>query len=122
MIRAKPLPKALGKMLVSKLPYSSLKYRNSVKEQNCIACIVPTSPCHAHHVRSLWPTTMGRRVSDYLCVPLCDIHHDVHPGSLHKHGGEAEWWKLMGINPAQWIASFSVGGRKIISQIEGMNA
>jgi hypothetical protein len=54
---------------------------------------------------------MGVRISDLLCLPLCDRHHDQWPGSLHKHGDELGWWRSMGVDPYGVILSQLAGCR-----------
>lgn len=67
----------------------------------------------AHHVRCIGPRTMGKRVSDYLAVPLCRSCH----AELHR-GKEEEFWRLNEIDPAAWIRSFSEEGRKALMELE----
>ena len=57
----------------------------------------------AHHPRGLFPRTMGKRITDFLAVPLLSEEHDDFPGSLHKHGDEADWWKLKRRDPLVWL-------------------
>lgn len=48
--------------------------------------------CVVHHPRGLFLRTGGKRISDFLCVPLRDDLHDGYGHSLHKAGDEAAWW------------------------------
>ncbi len=57
----------------------------------------------AHHLRGLFLRTMGKRITDFLVVPLLSEEHDDYPGSLHKHGDEADWWKLKRRDPLAWL-------------------
>jgi hypothetical protein len=67
----------------------------------------------AHHVRCIGKRTLGKRVSDYLAVPLCATHHS----QLHR-GKEEAFWLAIGIDPAAWIASFSKEGRQAIAELQ----
>ena len=55
---------------------------------------------------------MGRRVSDLLCLPLCDQHHTDGPGALHSTGDEALWWRAHGVDPYGCILSCLAGCRE----------
>lgn len=73
-----------------------------------------TARSQAHHVRCIAPRSLGKRVSDYLTVPLCvDCHSDLHAYN------EATYWRAVKIDPAAWIASFSEQGRKAIEELRG---
>jgi hypothetical protein len=54
---------------------------------------------------------MGRRISDLLCLPLCDWHHTDGPGALHTTGDEAHWWRAHGVEPYGQILSYLAGCR-----------
>jgi hypothetical protein len=91
----KPLvPKSLGRRLDSKKPWRSKPYRDSVKEHPCLVCKGPAQ--EAHHIREQFPRTMGVRVGDQWCVPLCKRHHD----ELHAHS--KTFWADAGIEPRLW--------------------
>jgi len=54
------------------------KYREMVQLKRCFACQKP-GPSEAHHVTWAEARGMSKKVSDYLCVPLCpDCHRAVH--------------------------------------------
>jgi hypothetical protein len=42
---------------------------------------------------------MGKRISDLLCLPLCDWHHTDGPAALHRYGDELNWWRSVGVEP-----------------------
>lgn len=70
-----------------------------------------TTPTRAHHPKGLFPRTMGKRVSDLLCLQLCDHHHTNGPGALHSTGDEARWWRAHGVDPYGVILSNLAGCR-----------
>lgn len=70
-----------------------------------------TTPTRAHHARGLFPRTMGRRISDLLCLPLCDWHHTDGPVALHTYGDELAWWRSCGVQPYGVILSQLAGCR-----------
>jgi len=122
------IPKRLGKSKVRKSPARDEKHLAKVRKHPCLICarftpIVYASgranPVRAHHARELFPRTMGRQISDYLTIPLCELHHsDQSPwDSIHKHNNIA-WWHTRGIDPAAWIAAFSKEGRQAIEQLQ----
>ncbi len=59
----------------------------------CLVC--GRTPGHAHHVRLVEPSALGRKPSDHWTVPLCAIHHR----SLHDAGNERNWWDKRRIDP-----------------------
>lgn len=69
-------------------------------------------PTRAHHPKGLFPRTMGKRVSDLLCLQLCDWHHTDGPGALHHTGDERGWWRSMGVDPYGVILSNLAGCRE----------
>lgn len=100
---AKPQTRRLD----DKGPNRNAGWLNHIRALPCLVCIPGQQehPTRAHHPRGLFPRTMGVRVSDLLCLPLCDRHHDIWPGSLHKAGNEAAWWQAQGIEPYGVILS-----------------
>jgi Rad52/22 family double-strand break repair protein len=75
---------------------------------------VASKPCaicgrtraHAHHLKFMQPTALGKKVSDEFTVPLCSVHHR----ELHQSGAEQDWWQKRGIDPEKmaqelWRAS-----------------
>ena len=60
------------------------------------------SPVQAHHVRLRRAPDgdlasigqLGKRVSDFQCVPLTAQEHE----ELHR-GNEADWWRRIGLDP-----------------------
>ncbi len=110
---------------VSKKPVRDEKHLKRVRAEICLACrgdilgqVDRGGPVRAHHVRELFPRTAGRKISDYLTVPLCENHHsDQSPwDSLHKHNN-ADWWQARGIDPAAWISRFSAEGKAAIAAL-----
>jgi hypothetical protein len=69
-----------------------------VRKQPCLVC--GREPVDAHHLRFAQHCALGRKVSDEFTVPLCRVHHR----EVHRHRGEAEWWRKSGVNPLE-IAS-----------------
>ena len=94
------LAKTNSRSRVKKGPWRSKAYRNAVKEQPCIVCLSPS--VEAHHIREMLPRTMGKRVGDEWCVPLCSRHHR----DLHKWG-HADWWEWVHVDALQWCKDFN---------------
>lgn len=101
------VPKPDTRRQDDKGPERNAAWLGRVRLMPCLVCVYGEQrhPTRAHHPRGLFPRTMGVRISDLLCLPLCDRHHDTHPGSLHKAGDEAAWWKSQGIEPYGVILS-----------------
>lgn len=101
------VPKPETRSLEDKGPERSPAWLGHVRRLPCLICAHGRQehPTRAHHPRGLFPRTMGVRISDLLCLPLCDRHHDQWPGSLHKAGDELGWWRSQGIDPYQVILS-----------------
>jgi DNA recombination protein Rad52 len=64
----------------------------------CLIC--QDVPSHAHHLTFAQPRGLSLKVSDEFSVPLCAIHHN----EVHRAGGEAFWWKRLGLEPLQVAA------------------
>ena len=112
--KKKPNPlKPSTRSRVSKGPARDEKHLARVRRARCLWCEVPSEIRQAHHVRCISYRTMGVRVSDYLAVPLCDYCHRF----LHS-GDEETFWKMIGVDPAAWIASFSPEGRAAIQELK----
>lgn len=112
--RPEPLvPKAQTRRLDDKGPERNAAWLARVRQMPCLCCPHgrQTSPTRAHHTRGLFPRTMGVRVSDLLCLPLCDWHHTTGPDALHKSGDELGWWKRHGAEPYGCILSCLAGCR-----------
>lgn len=90
-----------GRRLDDKGPARSAAWLGNIRARACLCCPHgrQTTPTRAHHPKGLFPRTMGRRVSDLLCLPLCDQHHTDGPGALHSTGNELRWWRSMGVDP-----------------------
>ena len=113
--RPEPLvPKAGTRRQDDKGPDRSPAWLARVRSLPCLACFSgqQTTPTRAHHPKGLFQRTMGVRVSDLLCLPLCDSHHTDGPDALHKTGDELHWWKSHGIEPYGCILSMLAGCRE----------
>lgn len=112
--RPEPLvPKALGLSSIDKGPERNAAWLARIRGLPCLCCPHgrQTSPTRAHHPKGLFPRTMGRRISDLLCLPLCDWHHTDGPQALHRTGDELAWWRSMGCEPYGCILSCLAGCR-----------
>lgn len=103
------LAKATGRRLVPKdeAPIYDEKHLALVRAQPCIVSGV--IGVVAHHARGLFLRTAGRRITDFLTVPLRPDLHDGYGHSLHRHGNEIEWWQYSGMPQAKvfdWIRTF----------------
>ncbi len=116
--------KASTRSAVKKGPARDSEHLSYVRRNSCMVCSgakpMPKqgwvlgfpAVSEAHHVRCIAPRSMGRRVSDYLTVPLCKFHHT----AIHE-GNEGAIWKYIGYDPAKWIAQFSPEGAAEIARI-----
>jgi len=128
MLRKRTKPRDKGKAAgtrskVRKGPARDEKHLARVRMGSCAICGVialsgdnwwklPALLNEAHHVRSLAPRSMGKRVSDYLTISLCNQHHR----ELHK-GKEEAFWKAYRRDPARIISNFSEEGRQAIAEL-----
>jgi hypothetical protein len=106
--RPEPLvPKRTGSSAVDKGPERNAAWLARIRGLPCICCPHgrQTSPTRAHHPKGLFPRTMGKRISDLLCMPLCDGHHTDWADALHKTGDELAWWRRHGVEPYGVILS-----------------
>lgn len=101
-------------------PARDKNHLDKVRREQCLVCereygLAPGAGnpvSHAHHTR-LGKRTMGVRVSDYLTVPLCPLHHDI----LHlKFGNEAMFWVAYAVDPREWIRAFSSNGQQALKE------
>lgn len=70
-----------------------------VRKLPCVIC--GKEPCGiAHHLLKPEPGVRGqKKADDKWAVCLCLEHHDANfPDSLHKHGGEEDWFALHDID------------------------
>lgn len=112
--RPEPLvPKAQTRSTVDKGPDRNSAWLAHIRGLPCLCCPHgrQTGPSRAHHTRGLFPRTMGKRISDLLCLQLCDWHHTAGPGALHKTGDEITWWRSMGVDPFGVLLSNLAGCR-----------
>ena len=106
------IPKRLGKSAVSKGPARDKEHLAFIRSLSC--CVCHRSGSQAHHVRSIGPRTMGKRVSDYLTISLCRQHH----ATLHSMN-EGDFWTSCNLSPARWIATVSAEGKAEIAALNG---
>ena len=89
------VPKRTGRRIDGgKGPWRSKAYRDSVKAHPCLVCSGQAQ--EAHHIRETLPRTMGRRVGDEWCVPMCRRCHAI------LHNASRNYWGLMQIDPQNW--------------------
>ena len=100
------LDKTRSRSKASKGPMRSKAHLDRVRSLPCMVCrkILPwkvEGPSHAHHIREMFPRTMGKRIGDDMTVPLCPSHHE----DVHKGSGQ-EFWKFVGLDPLKWCKEF----------------
>jgi len=83
------VPKALGVSQDPKGPVYCEKHLALVRAQKCL--VTGDLGCVAHHARELVVRSGGKRVTDFLAVPLRPDWHDGENYSLHKTNN-ARWW------------------------------
>ena len=107
------VPKTSGKRLDDKGPERNSAWLVRIRNMPCLTCYSgrQTTPTRAHHPKGLFPRTMGKRISDLLCLPLCDEHHTDGPDALHRTGDELHWWRSHGVEPYGSILSCLAGCR-----------
>lgn len=101
--RARPaplVPKRLGESAVDKGPLVDRSHRARVAEAPCMVCGL-RGLTQAHHIRECFPRTMGVRIGDEWCVPLCVTHH----AELHAINNET-FWKHYHLDPKGWARRF----------------
>lgn len=108
------VPKAQTRRQDDKGPSRSAGHLALIRSLGCLCCPhgCQQGPTRAHHPKGLFPRTIGKRVSDLLCMPLCDHHHTVGSGALHRTGDEPRWWKAQGVEPYGVILSMLAGCRE----------
>ncbi|MDP3740342.1 MAG: hypothetical protein Q8R02_23345 [Hyphomonadaceae bacterium] len=108
------VPKSTGRSLEDKGPARCADWLARIRGLPCLCCAHGRQqhPTRAHHPKGLFPRTMGKRVSDLLCMPLCDWHHTLGPQALHQTGDEAAWWRSMGVEPYGVLLSILSGCRE----------
>ncbi len=101
------VPKAATRRLDDKGPARSSDWLTRVRGMHCLCCAHGRQqhPTRAHHPKGLFPRTYSVRISDLLCLPLCDWHHTIGPDALHRTLDEAGWWRRQGIEPYGVILS-----------------
>lgn len=81
-------------------PIESKEHWQLVNRQPCIISghYMGGDPCCVgHHPRGLFnDRTMGKRITDFLLLPLRADLHDGYGHSLHKAGNEEAWWTYNG--------------------------
>ncbi len=95
------VPKAQTRRQDDKGPTRSADWLARIRARPCLVCTPgrQMSPTRPHHTKGLFPPTMGKKISDLLCLPLCDWHHTTGPAALHRTGDEAAWWQAAAIEP-----------------------
>ncbi len=100
------VPKRLGVSQDPKGPVYCEKHLALVRAQQCL--ITQSHGCVAHHPRELFPRSGGKRITDFLAVPLRPDQHDGYDWSLHK-SGKASWWNRTGLHDRgvfSWLKGF----------------
>ena len=72
--RPEPLvPKPQTRSLEDRGPARNAAWLTHIRSLPCLICFNGRQqhPTRAHHPKGLFPRTMGRRVSDLFCLPLC---------------------------------------------------
>jgi len=107
------IPKATTRRLDDKGPTRNAAWLVHIRSRPCLCCFNghQQHPTEAHHPKGLFPRTTGKRISDLLCLPLCQWHHTIAPDALHRTGDEARWWRSQGIDPYGMILSVLAGCR-----------
>ena len=62
-------------------------YRKRVEQLPCCKCGEPWKDRAAHHEQEIGHGSMGRKCSDYRCIPLCDRCH-----KLRHNQGRYTFW------------------------------
>lgn len=112
--RPEPLvAKAGGRRLDDKGPTRNNAWLARIRSLPCLCCAhgQQRHPTQAHHTKGLFPRTFGRKISDLLCLQLCEWHHTLGPDALHRTGDELAWWRRMGVDPFGVILSNLAGCR-----------
>lgn len=101
------VPKRTGASQETKGPARCEAHLKLVRAQKCIVSGSYIEVV-SHHAQECFPmfTMAGRKVSDFLCVPITHRLHDPDtPGSLHKTNHH-RWWAKRGINVYAWLRGF----------------
>ena len=101
--------------MAPKGPSRDKAHLDFIRSLSCAVC--QRGGTQAHHVRSIGPRTMGKRVSDYLTIALCPTHH----ATLHSMN-ESDFWTSCRLSPARWIAAVSHDGAAAIAALNGAPA
>lgn len=113
MIRKKPkpppllVPKRLGTRIKPKNDHwYSEEHLKLVRAQPCLITRQIGPGVCAHHPRELVERQHGRKISDFLALPLhFTVHDPGHPGSIHKTN-HVIWWVTHKRNPYAWLKQF----------------
>lgn len=122
MTFGRPKPYTRPELLIAKAqtrrqdqkgPTRSTSWRAVVRTKPCLICAhgQQQHPTEAHHPKGLFPRTAGKRISDLLCLQLCQRHHSFGEDALHATLDELGWWRRMGIDPYGVILSNLAGCR-----------
>lgn len=93
------VPKRLGIRAEPVGPIRDRQHMARVAACLCLVCGLAYPQCH--HPREALPRTMGVRVGDDTCVPLCPTHH----AELHMTNNMA-FWQRYKIDPLKWARNF----------------
>jgi hypothetical protein len=107
------VPKPHTRRLDDKGPARNSVWLARIRSLPCLCCPHgrQSHPTEAHHPKGLFPRTIGKRISDLLCLPLCQWHHTMAPDALHRTGDELRWWRSIGVDPYGVILSQLAGCR-----------
>lgn len=83
------VPKRLGVSQETKGPVYCEKHLALVRAQQCL--VTRSHGCISHHARELFLRSGGKRITDFLAIPLRPDMHDGENYSLHKTNSAA-WW------------------------------
>lgn len=101
--RPEPLvAKPQTRSAIDKGPARSSDWLARIRSLPCLVCAPgeQQNRTEAHHCKGLFPRTVGKRVSDLLCLPLCSPgHHRLSTVALHNTLDELGWWRSKGIEP-----------------------
>jgi hypothetical protein len=107
------VPKSTGMSTLDKGPTRNNAWLARIRGLPCLCCGHGRQqhPTQAHHPKGLFPRTIGKRISDLLCLQLCEWHHTLAPAALHRTGDELSWWRSVGVDPFGVILSNLAGCR-----------
>ncbi len=72
------------------------EYKNKVAESGCIIC---QTPAVLHHPKFSEYASVGKKMNDWLVIPLCPYHHNQGNYGQSIHSGKATFEKNFGSEP-----------------------